>query len=316
MRSGNTPWDVLIIVLNEVIESEVDLDALRATIVTIHLDAPIEISKFSPLLRHAEGIVTNKLPDWGSLPWIRLRKLRLRLSDPGYSYEDSRNALISILRSAPYLIQLNFDFKINGTPVQPNGPLSIAHSKLEILSVPLSHFTGNGILFGVELDVPSLTSVLLRSLKRLRTAEQDTFYRLWSTPRQLDLFIYDNDAMESAELVRWYPSVDTLIIEEGETEAFFIFMYTLLDHAEINPSTSPLPLPNLTTLRIENTDLRGETLLALINARIRHIRKNTPGMRALTSIEMYETPGVTPEDWRLVLEKLEEGRHLNSQISQ
>lgn len=220
-----------------------------------------------------------------------------------------------ILRSAPYLTQLDLEFEMLGTPIQPTGPLSITHSKVEEITAPLNHFTENGLLFGVQLDVPALTSVELPNLIRLRKPEQETFYRMWTGPSQLKFSIHNNEVMGAAELIRWYPNVHTLVLEKGETETFFVFMYTLLDQPEIDPSTGPLPLPNLTTLRIRNTDLRGETLLVLINARIRHVRNKTPGMRALTSIEMYETPGVTPEDWKLVLEKLEEGRILNSQIS-
>ncbi|KIM22322.1 hypothetical protein M408DRAFT_28789 [Serendipita vermifera MAFF 305830] len=275
------------------------------------------MSNFSPFLRHATEIITNGLPDWGSLPWINLQKLEVQLSASGYTLHDpSRSILISIFRSAPYLTHLILDFKMSRPPAHAAEPLPITHTKLEEISAPLNHFTQNGVLLGVQLDVPKLTSVVLCNLERSKKPELDVFNRIWTIPRKITLNSYGDGIMAAAELVRWYPSVHTLIIERGQTEAFFIFMCTLLEKYEIHPSAGPLPLPSLTTLRIRKTNLRGVTLLALINARIRHVRKNTRGMRALTSIEMYETPRVTSKDWKLVLEKLEEGRLLNSQIAQ
>ena len=74
------------------------------------------------------------------------------------------------------------------------------------------------------------------------------------------------------------------------------------------PQSEPLPLPSLSSLFLTNTDLRGESLIELLESRLRHVQAQTPGVSALTDITMYDTPGVRPSQWIKVQQLLEEGR--------
>jgi hypothetical protein len=115
----------------------------------------------------------------------------------------------------------------------------------------------------------------------------------------------DNEVLLAVELTKWLPNVQKLQVMGDNVEALFTFFHSILHH--IPPPSLPLPLPNLDSLFITDTDLRGETLIELLESRLRHVRGNTAGVCAITDIKMYNSPAVTVTHWSRVQELLIEG---------
>ena len=121
----------------------------------------------------------------------------------------------------------------------------------------------------------------------------------------------DDDVPLTVELTRWLPNVRSLHVTGDNVDALFTFFHSILHH--IPPPSLPLPLPKLDSLFITDTDLRGETLIELLESRLRHVRGNTSGLCAITDVKMYNSPAVTVTHWSRVQELLIEGaesRHM------
>lgn len=315
------------IMVEQPLEASLDLEYIQANSVAIFCSSG-SILGLVPIMRSANTLSINGvLPEWGTLPWTNLRILSLAYTNHTIIYYTVilRNILKDIFQAAPHMIDLvlvfHLKFNPNKVDLQPVQPISVSHSTIECVDASLTDFSFNGVLYGIQLDAPTLKKVRFRRLKRETARRRDTvvgretvgenssFYRPWAGPIHLVLSIESDSIAESAELVRWFPSVQTLEIEGGKVDTLLTLMSAALDQND--PSNGPLTLPKLTKLHIENTDLRGETLLAFLDVRLRHVRAGTPEMQALTNVSMYTTPGVTAEDWKLVTERLEEGRILN-----
>jgi hypothetical protein len=247
------------------------------------------------------------------MPWVNLKSLALNSIpnvNPSEVYVFGRQKLIDILRAAPHLTELSLHVPPKEGDIRlPENIFFISHSKLEVLRLPVQYFAANGVPLGVHLDAPGLREVTLYSLKRHAETNEASFFRNWEAPIHLILPPFqDYDVASAAELIYHYPCVETLDVEGRNIDKLFIVMHTLLNDT---PPEADLPLPKLVTLQITDSDLRGETLLEFLDARLRHVRAGTPGMRAMTKVVMYESPGVSPEDWKVVNERLEEGRILN-----
>ena len=115
----------------------------------------------------------------------------------------------------------------------------------------------------------------------------------------------DGDVVLAVALARWLPNVQTLQVMGDNVDALFTFFHSVLHHI---PSPSlPLPLPKLDSLFITDSDLRGETLVELLESRLRHVRGNTAGICAITDVRMYNSPAVTVAHWNRVQDLLIEG---------
>jgi hypothetical protein len=159
--------------------------------------------------------------------------------------------------------------------------------------------------FGVALNAPSLYKIVFISL-HCNNLTGDTPFVCQDQPKLLSLPIMEDDeVLLAADLSKRLPDVHTMEISGQNTDTFFVFLHTMLHHV---PAVSlPHPLPKLSSLLITDTDLRGETLIELLEGRLRHVRGNTVGISAVMDVRMYNSPAVTAVHWARVKELLEEG---------
>jgi hypothetical protein len=177
---------------------------------------------------------------------------------------------------------------------------------LTFLSLHLHHFVAGKGPFGVTLNAPSLQTLDFISLRYDASIGNEKFVSRWDDPETLSLpTMGDDDVLLAIELTKWLPNVQKLQVIGDNVDALFTFFHSLLHH--IPPHSLPLPLPKLDSLFITDTDLRGETLIELLESRLRHVRGNTAGICAITDIKMYNSPTVTVAHWNKVQELLSEG---------
>jgi hypothetical protein len=308
LRRDSGPWRAVHILQSQEAAGSWDLELCHSREVTIYRNSMLNLQHFIPLMRYAMKLkLFGPPPDWGTLPWIALRVLTIKpfALIPPRPLSFNHITLVDLLRAAPHLTDLVLDFTVEEDILEPTEPQTTTHSKLESVSFHLHHCMANGWLFGVQIDAPSLRNVTLLTFKH-GTLPNATFHCMWESPTNLTLpRLEDYEVADIAELVRWYPRVNTLEVEGPNIDTLFIFMHTLLHH--IPPRSEPLPLPQLTSLWITNTDVRGDTLIELVENRLRHVQAQTPNIRPITRITMYDSPGVTPLHWSRIQELLEEG---------
>jgi hypothetical protein len=307
----STSWKAIDVVYTKIPEGRWDIEKLRAQEVTIYCVIHISLQHLVPLMRYAMKLTIFGLPPpWETLPWVSLKVLTLKplaSNTTPLPLQFNRASFIKLLQAAPQLTHLTLDFTIEERAQDGDEPRSATHSNLESISFHLSHFSTNGYFFGVRLNAPSLQKVTLLTLEHQAVPADTPFHRMWESPTRLVLpRLEDFQLVDAAELVRWYPHVDTLEVNGPNVDTLFIFMHTLFHH--VPPQSEPLPLPQLTTLVIMSADIRGDTLVELVENRLGHVRAQTPNVSPITSIKMYDSPGVTPSHWSRIQELLEEGR--------
>jgi hypothetical protein len=267
---------------------------------------------FTPLMRRASVLVLyGPPPEWGTLPWIRLRSFTLK----GYAAlpEDQplllsfgQEALAALLFAATQLTELVLDFPADEATLTGETSTSITHRNLAFLSLHLHHFVAGKGPFGVCLNVPSLQTLDFISLQCDISIGGEKFESSWDDPKTLSLPIMDDDdVLLAVELTKWLPNVQKLQVIGGNVEALFTFFHSLLHH--LPPPSFPLPLPKLDSLFVADTGLRGETLIELLESRLRHVRGNTADVCAITDIKMYNSPAVTVAHWKRIQDLLMEG---------
>jgi hypothetical protein len=279
--------------------------------VTIYRNRLMTSRYFTPLMRQASVLVVyGPPPEWGTLPWIHLRSFTLKacISLPGRQHPPlsfGQEELTALLFAATELTELVLDFPVDEITVT-EALILITHRNLMFLSLHLHHFVAGKGPFGVTLNVPSLQTLDFISLQCDASVGCEKFVSRWDDPKTLSLPVMDgNDVLLAVELTKWLPNVRNLWVMGNNVDGLFTFFHSLLHH--IPPHSLPLPLPKLNSLFVADTDLRGATLIELLESRLRHVRGNTADICAITDIKMYNSPAVTVTHWNRVQQLLIEG---------
>jgi F-box-like len=267
---------------------------------------------FTPLMRQASVLVLyGPPPEWGTLPWIQLQSFTLKAyatlpgdQPPPLSF--GHEELTALLFAATELTDLVLDFSVDGATLMEETSTSITHRNLTSFSLHLHHFVAGKGPFGVTLNAPSLQTLDFISLQCDASGGSNNFACYWDDPKTLSLPVMNgDDVLLAVELTKWLPNVQNLRVIGNNVDGLFTFFHSLLHH--IPPHSLPLPLPKLNSLFVADTDLRGATLIELLESRLRHVRSNTADICAIIDIKMYNSPAVTVTHWNRVQQLLIEG---------
>ena len=304
LSSEVTPWKRLSICVVEVPDTDTwDIERLRAHEVEIYRTHSTSLRFFEPLMRYASALtIYGPPPQWGTLPWAALKSLTIKnvarkwISIEKISFDQGE--FMNLLRATPRLTDLTLDFVADWSKPPATEFTLITHFSLETISLHHNHFIENGNIFGVELVAPSLRKLTLLSIKFTNVIPQESFHCMWDAPTHLVLPpFHDHNVEVVSHILRWYPNVDTLEVKGSGVDTLFIFIHSVYHHI---PPPEPMPLPRLTNLLMRNTDLRGETLIELLENRLRQVQAKTLGVSQITNITMYNSPKVSPAHWNRV----------------
>lgn len=103
--------------------------------------------------------------------------------------------------------------------------------------------------------------------------------------------------MLSDHVVRWLPSIESLELAGGLSDAPFL-------HLDVIHDCQPSAAPKLKSV--------GETLIQFLQTRFRLNEKLHAGASAIESIQLYNNPGVTVAGWNTIQAMLEQGRVVNA----
>ena len=119
--------------------------------------------------------------------------------------------------------------------------------------------------------------------------------------------------LTSIQLLHHFPNVASFTLSGPNVDKLIILINAYYHH--VPPQYATLPLSRLTKVTLDGTDIQGETLIALVEQRLTQLEGGTHGVRAVLEVELYESPGVTPADWKRVTELLELGRAVTKDSS-
>jgi F-box-like len=297
-----------------------DLMSVQATKVKVYQrhGSRTTLTFFLPLLRNARELtVMGTSPVWGNPPWTSLISLRLQ---PFASKSGKEGHLITfgalkfreLLKAAPRLKELELDFRER---VQIAGPYvrllprTVEHQAINSLSVHLRHFSDDMGLFGLQPNFPALQSLTILSLgpssSFMGGTEEELGSRRWDQLRLLSLYDLEIAGLERAlRLFVHLPKVDTLNLTGAHVNALVSLMNAL--YRQVGPPSREPPLPQLARVVLRSTDIKGGTLVDMVETRLVDMRVPVTIQR-ITDVEIYDSPGVTVEEWKCIQTLLEKG---------
>ena len=256
---------------------------------------------FTPLLQAASSVtIYGVVPEWGNHLWSLLRELSIRkfhsnIPGPYFPLWISREEFTQLLSATPFLEKLELD--IDRRPEVWGSNLPITHSRIESLAIHASHLTGEGSVFNVELGLPRLRELTLLSMECGWHIERSGAALTHLAPLRLIISqIKLSEVETTVELPRWQSKVEQLELTGPNLGAVLTSINMAYNQA---PSTiTQLPLPRLTTLHIEKTDIHGDSLLKFVREKLKHKTIGIGGVHELKGIRMYETPSVSIGEWK------------------
>jgi hypothetical protein len=231
--------------------------------------------------------------------------------DPPTIYSFTRDDFIELLDATPSLKRLVLDFYVDEGDMEWDDHIAMSSSTIQHLSIHLHHFTGSKGLFGVQLALPALETLeILSFCCDSPIPEDDEFICRYFTPKRVVLCeMNDADVTLARQFLRRLPNATSLEMTGSHCNNLLRLAHA--DYHNISPPSTPLSIPQVTTLHITDTDIQGDTLIRFLEIKLQHRRAGTLGVVCLEDIMMYTTPGVTPADWTRVQTMLEAGRKSN-----
>lgn len=293
-------------------------DVLRSREVTIYRNPNVlNIQHMVPLLRVASTVTVYGTPaQWGDAPWASLETLILKdfcdaAQDGVGTYGFTRDDFIRLLDVTPSLRRLELDFRVNEATMAWDNRVAMSSASIKYLSVHAHHFGGSKGLFGVQLVLPALDTLEILSFSfRSPIPEDKKFIYKYLNPKRVVLReMNDADVTLVAHLLHQFPNATSLEMTGRNCNNLLRLAHS--DYHSISPPSMPLPIPQVTTLRITDTDIQGDVLIRFVEMKLQHRKAGTLGVVCLEDIMMYTTPGVTVADWARVQTMLEAGREAN-----
>lgn len=292
-----------------------DIEKIRAeqVIVCLPKERPHTMNQLLPLLRQASHlIIMGALPPWGDMPWVALRKLELTpfaSDDPG-SVIFGAYALRTIFDAALHLETLSLNFHVaHQTPDDyvANHQEKLGHGALKFLGFPLHHLEEDGRLFGVQIDAPLLQHVTLFSYNGARLSENPSKVETWQGVTSVALYeIIDDEVLPTVQFLRCLPEVISIDVQGRNVEALFTLMTGF--YAHIPPKYATIPLPKLTEVTMRGADIKGKTLIEMLEMRLAQLESGLNWISAIEYVTLYGADNVTLDEWKRVNTLLENGR--------
>jgi F-box-like len=324
LGSHRTPWKSIEIAVSGNASGQWDIEAIHATNVKLfRIRQKHALGHFEPLLRRATSLfITGMPPVWGSDPWTSLISLEIRpwVSPSGETegilpFQLEPEHLIRLLSSAPNLEELVLAFPTGSDllHIHSSGGQPVAHGSIKSLSIHLHHLETDLTLFGVHVAAPSLRNLTILSFDCYCDCPSTSDTPIgWDRLTSLSLArIADTDqVLRAARLLRRLPTIETLKVKGSNVDELFTVTYPMLHQTP--HQTAQIPLPRLTKLIMRETDIQGSTLIRFLSMRLPGSEGDSEGLRAVTDIDLFENPGVLPQDWNDIKILLETGRSHNA----
>ena len=314
--SKDRPWKSLEIAVSTSDPSiEWDVRAISARSVTLYrAKSSLILESFVPLLRYAVTIsIMGTPPNWGNTPWSSLLSLHIRpfVKSGGPNHLNFGLAdLRDLLNAAPYLKNLELDFTIDielTTALNETMDGSMEHTRLNSLSMHLHHLDIYGRPFGIPLSTPSLHSLKVLSLSRRSLSTGVSANSTWENVTSVAFStLEEHDVPIAVSFLHQFSNLTSLDVQGPHIDKLFTLINAFYHH--VPPQYATLPASKLTKVIFDGTDIQGETLIALVERRLAQLEGGIQGILAITEVDLYESPGVTPADWKRVNELLELGQ--------
>lgn len=264
-----------------------------------------------PLLRYASQLtLTGTLPRWGDTPWASLRSLSL-LPFSGNNetlfLEFGAQELRGILNAAVCLENLMLDFYVTHGTVGTGNREQVGHQTLRHLSFRLHHLQNDGYLFGMQVTAPQLRHITVIAVDEIEFDEGLVQIEAFQNVTSVTIDpIKVHEVPITVQFLRYLPKVTSIDVQGQNVDALFTLINGFYAHAP--PIYSTAPLLKLTKVTIENADIRGKTLIKMLEARLAQLEGGFGWISAVTDVKLWDADNVTPEEWKKFHTLLESGR--------
>ncbi|KIM23214.1 hypothetical protein M408DRAFT_28121 [Serendipita vermifera MAFF 305830] len=306
---------ISISIINDNPSSPWEIEKIRSKEVTVYRRRVMpSMTSMKPLLQYARNLtITGTPPEWGDTPWASLRSLKLTsfAGDEASDYLSfGAQDLRDIINAAVCLkdLELNFCIDRSAPAAQYSGDqIACSHRSLQSLSLHLHHLEEGGRAFGVHLDSPSLHHLNILSIGQAAFDDVLLQAETWQSITSLAFCaIKELDALTVTRFMRHLPNVNSIEMQGRNLDALFTLVNGF--YAQVPPKYAALPLLKLNTVTMSDVDIRGETLITMLETRLAQRESGFRWISAVTEVHLYDAAYVTPEDWKRVNTLLEIGR--------
>lgn len=313
LKSSSPSWkSITIAISNDDPSVHWELGKMQASDVSIYVSRAFPgIDSIIPLLRYATNLtLTGTLPRWGDMPWTSLRTLSL-LSFAGESdlkmLEFGAQELRCILNAAIHLEELMLNFLVADNTSEMEEQAKVQHQALRSFSFHLNHLRIDGSLFGMQISAPRLEHINILSTDATKFDESLT--QIEAFKHSTSVVINEIEIHEVPTIVRFLrclPKVTGIDVQGPNIDALFTLINGFYTH--VPPRYATVPLLKLTKVTMDQTDIRGKTLVEMLETRLAQLEGGFGWISAITDVVLWDADNVTPKEWRQINTLLESGR--------